>query len=86
MTRCKEYLPDELAILRPGIVVTQGARAATAMPARSPGVICLHGQEFYWIRLTHPSDRRGSFAREAKKLLPEQIEGAFSWWAAREAE
>lgn len=84
LTRCKDYLPDELAILRPGIVVTQGRRAEAAMPARRPGVVRLQDQEFYWIRLTHPTDRRGSFAREAKGLLPSQIERAFAWWGTRD--
>jgi hypothetical protein len=56
------------------------------MPASSTGVVRLQDQEFYWIRLTHPTDRRGSFAREAKELIPGEVECAFSWWAARQAE
>jgi len=84
LTRCKGYLPGELAVLRPNIVVTQGVRAAKAIPAHRAGVFRLGDEEVYWIQLAHPTDRRGSFDREAKGLLPRTIERAFAWWTERE--
>lgn len=69
---CGKYLPGELDVLAPNIVVTQGARARNAIsrygdreidpPDKWAKIITVNGREVFWLQTRHPA--RGWLARQ----------------------
>lgn len=77
--RCKGYVPKELAILQPDVVVTQGGKAHQAFASCDPrvveridefcSVVSLAGREVLWLRSHHPGAWKGVY-EEQKESWP----------------
>lgn len=79
---CRAFLQEELTMLAPDIVVTQGQRAAKVV---APWVrsgrknvleICSHGA--YWLELVHPTAWGGAYGEE-RKTWPRRFRRARRW-------
>lgn len=69
---CGKYLPAELEVLAPDIIVTQGAKARDAIrrysvqeidpPDEWARIVAMNGREVFWLQTRHPA--RGWLARQ----------------------
>lgn len=71
---CQTYLPTELGVLKPDVIVTQGSEAKWAIAKHSVviatlepkvKVISLHGREVLWLHTYHPRYVKGFYAQMA---------------------
>ena len=72
---CRGYLPREIGLLEPQVVVTMGDDAKDSAkhvfngPVPDDGIVTLDGRGVFWIHSPHPAVRDGSF----KKFMQEGI-------------
>lgn len=84
---CRSFLEEELAILAPDIIITQGRKAAKVVepwkkrPVRKH-LLEIDGREVYWLELIHPTAWGGAYGLE-KKSWPRRFGRARSWLDAR---
>ena len=95
---CREYIPGEVAALRPDIVVTQGIRAMEAIQASFPGTAMAHpkhqdrdhmtldleGRQVLWILTYHPRNY-GGFNRQRRDRWQAWEKAAAEFVAGRHA-
>ncbi len=90
---CRNYVPGEIAALRPHLLITQGRAARESLQSSARiltthrfdrskqyhcDVIGLHGVEMLWIAMNHPNARDGSYQAE--------IRDAWGWYCEQAVE
>lgn len=80
---CRRFLEEELAILAPDIVITQGQRAAKVVEpwekrSRWKNVLEIDDRRFYWLELVHPTAWGGAYGEE-RKTWPGRFRRARRW-------
>jgi len=73
---CRGYLEDEIVLMRPDIIVTQGLEAKKALEQiipethlsqdRAHHIINLNGRKVFWLQTVHPSNY-GAFHKQFNK-------------------
>lgn len=80
---CRSYLENELVILAPDILITQGKRAAMVarpweMRSHRKSVLQICERSSYWLELTHPTAWGGAYG-EDQKSWPHRFAQARKW-------
>lgn len=84
---CRGFLAEELALLEPDVVVTQGRKSADALatlrnPADpNPSLLRFGSHDLYWIQLAHPT-ARGDLVLKDRTRWPRIFSECRSWLQA----